>query len=187
MPNAAGSKRGLRFSTNVAGGGCSPIEPNAGGLGVRGPDRARQSLTGPGCGVGGWREKKARVSAARTTTPRMPREASLQTVARAGRAGPGGVERAGTALRLSLCGSRCCRPAQPVWAAGGRTGEERRGRAVLSGGRDCPGHAGRRAGEGILRPGSARSGTADAPRAPHSAAAAGPHLDGAPRGGADAG
>lgn len=141
--------------------------------------------------VGDWgaveREKKARVSAARTTTPRMPREASLQTAARAGRAGPGGVERAGTALRLSLCGSPCCRPAQPVWAAGGRAGEERHGRAVLSGGRDCPGHAGRRAGEGILRPGSARSGAADAPRAPHSAAAAGPHLDRAPRGGADAG
>lgn len=65
-----------------------------------------------------------------------------------------------------------------------RTGEERRGRAGRFG---RPGHAGRRAGELRLRPGSTHLEAANAPRFPRSATGAGPHLDRAPRGGADAG
>lgn len=73
----------------------------------------------------------------RTTTPSVPRGAPPGAVARAGRAGPGGVRRVGAARRRGLCGSPAAGKArEAVLQAGAaglgcrrRAGEERRGRA----------------------------------------------------------
>lgn len=147
----------------------SRFSANRAGLGVRDPSRVHLSLSAPG-------DLRGRADlVVRTTTPRVPHGALPEAVARAARAGLGCIGRSGAAIRRWLCGLPAGWKAReavlPPGAAGlgcwKRAGEERRGRAGPGGGRGWPGHAGRRAGEALLRSGSARPGAANAsPRSP---------------------
>lgn len=113
---------------------------------------------------------------------------AAEAVARAGLAGLGGVGRSGSGLRgaaraqrLALCGDG---------AEGGAAGRHSRCGCGRWAGVECgagtdPTRA--RRVPGVLRLGCVRPGAADAPSAPHSAAATGPHPDRAPRRAAAAG
>lgn len=168
------------------------LSPTSGHLGIGGSGR-KQS---PPLSSGSWACLRGQAGPGGTNYNSQSAARGLEAVARAGQAGPGGIGRAGAALRRWFC----CSPAAAVEALEAvlppgaaslgcwrRAGEERRWRAGPGRGRGWLGHAGLRAGEALLRFGSARPGAANAPRALHSAPAAGPHLDWAPRSGANAG